>query len=411
MKRVIILLLLIIPILIIAEEYTLDELINIGLEKSFEIEKENAANLDAQSDLRSSWIGLLPSASISAGGSKNYDTDLDWSRSASLKLGKEISLNEPSYYNVRTSILDNKNADLSLKNKRKLIAYNVFKKYLSVLESQKSLGIHKENLILQQKINGQVQVQFETGDKSALELQQSKISLIDYEITVNEATNDLKVFRNNLFRYLNIDDKGFELSYPNIDLTIENAEFITNFTLQQQENNLKSSKIMLFQQKMNFLPSISMSYSLAHNDPNDIYDFGNYDKTSNTLSLDASYNIFNILQTREQYLQSKRDYELLEIDLEITKENNAIDLQILLSDLETIKQSQKLYSKKLELAEKNLQMAQEHYKHGMISLLDLDRSKIEFQDSTISNMSKEFELLIKQEEINLFLSNKILGKW
>jgi len=88
-----------------------------------------------------------------------------------------------------------------------------------------------------------------------------------------------------------------------------------------------------------------------------------------------------------------------------------IDLQILLSDLETIKQSQKLYGEKLELAEQNLQMAQEHYKHGMISLLDLDRSKIEFQNSTISNMTKKFELLRKREEINLFLSNKILGKW
>ncbi len=162
---------------------------------------------------------------------------------------------------------------------------------------------------------------------------------------------------------------------------------------------------------MNFLPSISISYLLSHDDPNDIYDFGNYDRTSNTLSLNASYNIFNLLQNREQYLQSKRNHELLEMDLEITKEKDVIDLQILLSDLETIKQSQKLYADKLELAEKNLQMAQEHYKYGMISLLDLDRSKIEYQNSTISNMSKEFELLKKQEEINLFLSNKILGKW
>ena len=402
---------MIIPILIFAEEYTLDELINIGLENSFDIKQENAANLNAQSDLRSSWLGLLPSASISAGGSKNYDTDLDWSKNASFQLSKGISLNEPSYYDVRTSILNNKNADLSLESRRKLIAYTVFLKYLSVLESQKNLGIQKENLILQQKINDQVQVQFETGDKSALELQQSKISLIDYEIAVNEAINSLRKLRKSLFSYLNIDDEGFELSAPNIELTIESVEFKTNYTLQQKENTLKSSKIMLFQQKMNFLPSISMSYLLTHDDPNDIYDFENYDRTSNTLSLNASYNIFNLLQTREQYLQFKRNYELLVMDLEITKENNAIDLQIHLSDLETIKQSQKLYADKLELAEKNLQMAQELYKHGMISLLDLDRSKIEFQNSTISNMSKEFELLRKQEEINLFLSNKILGKW
>ena len=411
MRRIFVLILIIIPILVFAEEYTLDGLIKIGLENSFSIKQENVSNLNAQSNLRSSWIGLLPSTGISAGRSKNYDTNLDWIESASFYLNKTISLNEPSYYNVRTSILNKRNADISLESRKKLIAYTIFLKYLSVLESQENLDIQKENLILQQKINTQVQVQFETGDKSALELQQSKISLIDYEIAVNEAINSLNKLRKSLFSYLSIDDEGFDLSAPNIEITIENAEFKTNYTLEQKENSLKTSKILLFQQKMNFLPSISMSYSLNHNDSNDIYDFGNYDRTSNTLSLSASYNIFNLLETREQYLQFQRNHEILEIDIEITKENNIIDLQILLSDLKTIKQSQKLYADKLGLAEKNLQMAQEHYKHGMISLLDLDRSKIEFQNSTISNMSKEFELLKKQEEINLFLSNKILGKW
>jgi len=425
MRRLFIFILIIIPILIFAKEYTLEKLIDIGLEKSYDIKLENVNYLNAQSELRSSWLGLLPSVSVSyskvnaehtiydtlLGELINLGYEREWTEGSSLQISKGFFLNEPSYYDVRTSILNKRNADLSLENRRKLIAYTVFLKYLSVLESQKNLEIQKENLILQQKITDQVQVQFETGDKSTLELQQSMISLIDYEIAVNEAKNSLVKLRKDLFSYLNINDEEFELSAPNIDITLDNAEFATNFLLQQKENYLKSSKIILLQQKMNFLPSISMTYSLNHYNSNDIYAFGNYDRTINTLSVNASYNIFNLLETREQYLQSKRNHELLEIDLEITKENNMIDLQILLSDLETIKLSKKLYADKLELAEKNLQMAQELYKHGMISLLDLDRSKIEFQNSTISNMSKEFELLRKQEEINLLLSNKILGKW
>ncbi len=411
MKRIIFIIILIIPILILADEYRLDDLIEIGLESSFDIKQEKVNNLNAVSDLRSSWIRVLPSVNVAAGRSKNYDTNPDWVESASLKLDKGINLNEPSFYDVRTSILTKKNADLSFENKKKVIAYSVFIKYLSVLEAQTNLQIQKDNSVLQQKISDQVKVQFETGDKSALELQQSKISLIDYEIAVNEADNDLKKLRKNLFSYLNIDDEGFEFSFPNIDITIDNAKFKTNIAFQQKQVNLAISKTMLFQQMMNFLPSISMSYSLSHNDQNDIYDLGNYYRNTNTLSLNASYNIFNLLDTREQYLQSKRNHKLLELDVKITAENDKLDLQILLSDLETMKQTQKLYTDKLELAEQNLQMAQEHYKHGMISLLDLDRSKIEFQNSKISNMRNKFDLLKKQEEINLFLSNKILGKW
>ena len=411
MKRILLIVILLIPILIFAEEYKLEDLIEIGLENSFDIKQEKVNNLNAVSDLRASWIRVLPSVNISAGRSKNYDTNLDWEESASILLSKGISLNEPSYYDVRTSILNKKNADLSLESRKKLIAYTVFIKYLSVLEAQTNLEIQKENSLLQQKISDQVKIQFETGDKSALELQQSRISLIDYEIAVNKAVNSLNKLRKSLFSYLNLNDDGFDFSSPNIDVTVRNTTFKTNIAFKQKQINLKLSKTMLFQQIMNFLPSISLSYSLSHNDQNDIYDFGNYYRNTNTLALSASYNIFNILDTREQYLQYKRNHKLLELDVKLTAKNNELDLQILLSDLETIKQSQKLYKEKLELAEKNLQMAQEHYKHGMISLLDLDRSKIEFQNSKVSSMSNDFDLLKKQEEINLFLSNKILGKW
>jgi outer membrane protein TolC len=397
--------------MIFAEEYTLDELIDTGLKDSYSIQQENVSMLNARSELRSSWIGLLPSANISAGRSKNYDTNLDWSESASFQLSKNISLNEPSYYDIRTSILNNKNADLSLTNKRKVIAFTIFSKYLSVLEAQENLAIQNENLALQQRINAQVEVQFEAGDKSVLELQQSKISLIDYQIAVNEAMNNLVKLRKSLFNYLNINDNGYVLATPDIEISVENVKFQTNISLQQKENSLRSSKIILCQQRMNFLPSISLSYSLTHNDPNDIYDFGKYDRTKNTISLNASYNIFNVLQTREQYLQIKRTHKLLELDYDITKKNNEINLQNLFSDFGTIKQSQKLYSDKMELAEKNLKMAREQYNLGMISLLDLDRAKIDYQNSKSSSISKEFELLKMQEEINLFLSNKILGKW
>ena len=139
MRRIIVLMLIIIPILIFAKEYTLEELIDIGLEKSYDINLENVNYLNSQSELRSSWIGLLPSARISAEGSKYFDTNLDWSKSASFQLSKNISLNEPSYYDVRTSILNKRNADLSLESRKKLIAYTVFNKYLSVLEAQKNL--------------------------------------------------------------------------------------------------------------------------------------------------------------------------------------------------------------------------------------------------------------------------------
>lgn len=76
-----------------------------------------------------------------------------------------------------------------------------------------------------------------------------------------------------------------------------------------------------------------------------------------------------------------------------------------------MQKSYDLYVKRLKLAEENLQMAQEQFRLGLINLLDLDRSKIEYQNAQLSYISSHYNLMRKQEELNLLLSGKILAKW
>ncbi len=410
-RSFLILIMLGIVLITIAEEYTLDDLINIGLEESFEIKQEKLSNLNTKSEVRSSWISTLPSANIALGGSKDFDLESDWENSASFSLMKNIMLNDPSYYNIRTALLNKKNADLSLKYKRKIIAFTIFTKYLNVLESQQNLVVQRKNLKLQKMINQQIELQFTSGDKSALELQQSKLSLIDYEIAVNETENNLLKMRNDLFAYLNLKDEGYKLVEPNLNTEFDDIEFKANIAIKQKKNMVKSSRLMLLQQKMNFLPTVSLGYSVTHNDPNNVYDLGNYDRLNNSLSLNASYNIFNVFETREAYVRSKRNLRSLKLDLSKSKHDNQNEFENKIIELKTLKRSRAQYLKKLELANKTLDMAREQYKHGLISLLDLDRSKLEYQNAQISYISKKYELLRKIEEVNLLLSNKILGKW
>ena len=63
------------------------------------------------------------------------------------------------------------------------------------------------------------------------------------------------------------------------------------------------------------------------------------------------------------------------------------------------------------MAENNLEMAQEQFKLGFISLTDMDKTKWDYQNAQLSYNSKYYELLRKQEEINLLLSDKILNRW
>ncbi|MCK4312049.1 MAG: TolC family protein, partial [Candidatus Cloacimonetes bacterium] len=337
MKRISILiglLILVFPLISYAAEYILENLIEIGLEKSYDIQQETVNYQNSRSYLRSSFIGVLPTITANTGKSKIYNNG-EWSESASFTVSKSFFLNEPSYYNIHTSLLDKKNSELSLKDTRKQIAYIIFSSYLYVLEAQKTLDIQQENLKLQEKIHNQIKVQFDAGEKSLLELKQSEISLIDYEIAVNEAENSLSRQRKDLFSYLGIEDEGFDFLEPEFIISKEIYEFTENYTLIRKKNSIKSSKIRLLQSGVDFLPSLSISYTFNYDSYDGIYEFDDYDKTR-TLSLNASYDIFNLLEKRESFSRSKRNLKMLKLDLENSERNYRNNLKNLNNDLETL---------------------------------------------------------------------------
>ena len=406
-----------------AERYTLDQLIEIGLSKSYDIQKAKVNDQNSVSSFRSSLYGLLPSVNLGIDKGRSYSTvfvdslgnhityDTDWIESGSISISKAFSLNEPSYYNIRNSIYSMDNSNLSFEDTRKKIAFFIFSSYLNVLKAQETLAIQQKNLELQHKIHQQIQVQFDAGDKSLLELKQSQVSLIDYEIAVNEASNNLAKTRRDLFSYLNSKDSGNEFLEPDIDVALKEEKFTDNNALKQKLNNLKINKLNHFRTIMDFLPTLSIGYTAAHSDIDDAYAFSDYYRSSNTLSLSASWNIFNLLDNYESYTQSKRNLKLQKLDLNISERNYEIQLENLQKDLQTSSRSYELYTEKLTLAEENLKMAQEQFKLGMISLLDLDRSKIDFQNAQLSHINSHYNLMKKHEEINLLLSKPILGKW
>lgn len=413
MRIKLLLLILLIPFLLISQEYTLDQLIEIGLERSYDIQQENAAYKNYKSYLRSSWLGLLPTASITASTTNLESLEMErvWTKSAGFSLSKNLSLNEPSFYNILTSELSARNSGLSLEGMRKEIAFYVFSQYLYILEAQKDLDIQLDNLELQQRIYDQVQVQYDSGEKALLDLKQSEISLIDYEIAVNEAENSLIQQRQDLFTYLNISDEGYDFIEPEFDISEEEFVYQENYTLIQKRNSIKSSKISLFQQKVDFLPSLTFSFYYQNSSLSDeIDDFSAYDD-SYTLSLAASFDIFDLFEKRESFVRSRRNLEIEELNLENSEQELRSELSNLINDMKTLRRSRDLYLDKLNLAEENLSMAQEQFRLGIISLLDLDRTKIEYQNAQLSYNNRYYELIRKQEDINKTLSRPILNRW
>jgi len=396
---------------LLADNYTMDELIEEGLERSADLKIELESNKIESSYLRSSIFNLIPEVSFDA--YKSQQNRGDWIKSSGLLINATYYFDLPKMFNIYQSILAKKNANLSLEYMNKFVAYSVFIQYTQILENQKSLEIQAGNYILQQKIYNQISVQYETGEKSLLDLQQSEITLIDYEIAKLETENNLEKLRKNLFQFLDLNDEGYDFLEPELN----EAELIFNFqystALKQKRNVMRSNYSDTWQKRLNYLPTfyVGYNYTFANTTDLEFDDFDNYDIDRKTLTVGASLSLTGLLETNEQHLRSWHNYKKSKIDFLNSKTGLENELGNLENDYITLKKAKELYSKKLELAAKNLEMAQQQYRVGMISLLDMDRSQLEYSQAQLSYNNRYFELMRKREEVNLLLSERILGKW
>jgi len=108
MKRYIFLIMLL-PVFLAANEYTLDQLVEYGLEHSYQIRKQELSDESSKSALKSSKWNMLPDADLSLGLNQDLDPispKSGFTNSAGFGINKTISLNDPAYFNYRQALLD-----------------------------------------------------------------------------------------------------------------------------------------------------------------------------------------------------------------------------------------------------------------------------------------------------------------
>ena len=91
---------------------------------------------------------FLPSANYNLSAT---DGTMGHQYSSTLAISKSIALNEPTYFNLKKSIIDKKNNELALEDKKKELALTIFSLYVDILQTQKNIEILSENFDLQRR--------------------------------------------------------------------------------------------------------------------------------------------------------------------------------------------------------------------------------------------------------------------
>ena len=413
--KVITVILMLLPLLLAAQSYTLEELITYGLENSFSVQKSSLNYQSSKSTLNTSKWNLLPDASVSGGVKKDFDpavnTD-DVTSSAGLSIGKTISLNDAAYFNYLYASLDTKTANMQLEQTRKTYAYNVFSAYLKVLSSQKQRSSLEENLQIQIRVWEQSKILLQLGKTTPFEVKQNEIAVLNSNISLMQLDNTIANARKELFALVQMQDEDYPLTELELNIQKEIPAFNTekNADLNILNQELKRLNLQLKQNKLDDFPRLNLAYNFDRSVSGADFDFDHYN-TNHGLSLTLSYPLFNIGENAESRTRTKISRQLSQVAIEEKKDQLQRDYDSALRELQYLKRMNELYSEQLAQSREQITQAEERYRLGLIELLELDKTRTNYIETDISYNTNLYSIIAKQEEINYLLSEPVLGKW
>lgn len=413
--KVITVIIMLLPLLLAAQSYTLEELITYGLENSFSVQKSYLSSQSSQSMLNTSKWNLLPDASVNGGIKKDFDpaveTD-DVTSSAGFSLSKTISLNDAAYFNYLYASLDTKTANMQLEQTRKTYAYNVFSAYLKVLSSQKQRSSLEENLQIQTRVWEQSKILLQLGKTTPFEVKQNEIAVLNSNISLMQLDNTIANARKELFALVQMQDESYPLTELELNIRKEIPEFRTdkNIDINILYQELNRLNLQLKQNKLDDFPRLNLAYNLDRSVSGADFDFDRYN-TNHGISLTLSYPLFNIFENSESRTRTKISRQLSQVSMEEKKDQLQRDYDSALRELQYLKRMNELYSEQLAQSREQITQAEERYRLGLIELLELDKTRTNFIETDISYNNNLYSIIAKQEEINYLLSEPLLGKW
>lgn len=413
--KVITVILMLLPLLLAAQSYTLEELITYGLENSFSVQKSALSYQSSKSTLNTSKWNLLPDASVSGGVKKDFDpavnTD-DVTSSAGLSIGKTISLNDAAYFNYLYASLDTKTANMKLEQTRRAYAYEVFSAYLKVLSSQKQRSSLEENLQIQIRVWEQSKILLQLGKTTPFEVKQNEIAVLNSNISLMKLDNTIANARKELFALVQMQDEDYPLTELELNIQKEipafNSEKNADLNILNQE--LKRLNLQLKQNKLDDFPRLNLAYNFDRSVSGADFDFDRYN-TNHGISLTLSYPLFNIGENAESRTRTKISRQLSQVAIEEKKDQLQRDYDSALRELQYLKRMNELYSEQLAQSREQITQAEERYRLGLIELLELDKTRTNYIETDISYNTNLYSIIAKQEEINYLLSEPVLGKW
>lgn len=416
LSKIFVSIVLIFPLVLFAQaKLTLDDCIRIGLESNQSL-RINRYETDRSVSQAKANIGIvLPSVRYSLSGGSSDVGGLGWNDAYSTSLSVSQNLWDGGLWwnTLKSAQVAQDAAAIQLSSYEINTAYQVKVAYYNYLTTKKLLDVYQDNLNTSQYQHQLTLERFKLGAASQndtlrtrVNIEQARLQIINGEADLENRARDMNIILGREWNSpLDLQDPSWEMVQVPKLKSVEATVLHENPQLQLLEKNKAVSRYNVKIARSAYIPSLSLNasystYALAFGDV--------YASTSATKStgLSVNWTLFNGTRTKRSVEQSKINEKLATENFDLSTRNLKKDLAQTLEHMETLKQSVEISQLILDASEQDLLLAQEQYKIGSLSILDVLRITASFEDAKSNLIRARYNLKIAEAGLHQLMGKR-----
>jgi len=396
------------------QKLSLDDCIRIGLEGNQSLSINRYETDRSVSQAKSNVSLILPDVNYSLSGSTSETGGGTWNDgySTSLRITQNIWDGGRWWNTLKSAKVAQDVANIQLSSFELSTVYQVKVAFYNFLSTRKLMDVYHENLTTSTYQHQLTLERFKLGAASQndtlrtrVNIEQSRLQIINGEADLQARSRDLNIILGREWDTpLALEEPIWEVvEVPSIAGVIE-VVLAENPQVKLLDRNKTVSNYNVKIAKSGYIPSLGLSVSYS-NGGLDIGDVFGQNTASLSTGMSLSWNLFNGTRTKRTVEQSKISAKIAGENFDLSKRNLRKDVAQTLERMGTLSESVDISQLILNASEQDLLLAQEQYKIGSLSILDVLRITASYEDAKSNLIRTQYNLKIAEAGLH-----QLMGK-
>ncbi len=413
---------------IFSQELTLNDCIEIALQKRASIIAAYGSEDRAKADKRAALGAFLPRLNASYGYSKSNTTDIETTinnvtatQEDQDRTSKSMNLNAsmwafslPTVFNYFGASVDREKASLDVLNSELDLIFSVKTSYYAYLATEQNVTVQKEAVKRSEEQLKLIESKYELGSAAKSDVLKQKVQYGNDRLSLLSAENSVDETKSSLAYTIGLDpnsDPKFSSNFIEVDYD-GNLNDAMQYGLDNHPGLLSAYKLVdasgyaVKSRKAEYLPRVSLTGSMNWNESTEgdtiTYDFSSKSKS---IGFNVSWNIFDGFNRERNIAIAKIGQNNAKANLADTRNFVAKEIKTAFLEIERLKEQKMVSQENVDASEEDLRIQQEKYDLGAAAILDLLNAQVSLKQAQVSLIGAEFDFNLAVSRLN-----KAMGK-